>query len=193
MKLDVDHYFQDSLEEPKMDLRGPTRDPEGSLARPLGRQAPSWMPGGPLGAPSGQYYPPGVETLKKREFRSFADASWRKPTEKKKPSSAGRFRQGDHLPEGEIVAIVIIVVTGIIEIIINIIPNISTISIPSHLTIATCVVIHTIYPLYSVGVEYYFVVNTIEFCWRNIIVSRLFATHLSPLIMISFMSCEKLL
>src|ERR1041384_7314472 len=110
-----------------------------------------------------------------------------------KPSPAGRFRRGDHLPEGEIVAIIIIIiVTGIIEIIINIIPNISTIfiSIPSHLAIATCVVIRTICPLYSVGVDYYFVVNAIEFCWRNIIVSRLFVTHLSPLIMISFMSCE---
>src|SRR3954469_22939064 len=98
----------------------------------------------------------------------------------------------NHLPKGEIVAIVIIIVTGIIEIIINIIPNISTISIsiPSHLTIATCVVTRTIYPLYSVGVDYYFVVNAIEFCWRNIIVSRLFTTHISPLIMISFMSCE---
>ena len=109
-----------------------------------------------------------------------------------KPSPAGRFRRGDHLSEGEIVAIVIIMITGIIEIIINIIPNISTISIyiPSHLTIATCVVIRTIYPLYSVGVDYYFVVNVIEFCWINIIVSRSFATHLSPPIMISFMSCE---
>ena len=44
-------------------------------------------------------------------------------------SPAGRFRRGDHLPEGEIVAIVITIVTGIIEIIINIIPNTSTISI----------------------------------------------------------------
>ena len=109
-----------------------------------------------------------------------------------KPSPAGRFRRGDHLLEGEIAAIIIIIVTGIIEIIINIIPNISTISIsiPSHLTIATRVVIRTIYPLYSVGVDYYFVVNAIESCWRNIIVSRLFITYLSPLIMISFMSCE---
>src|SRR3954469_10191950 len=107
------------------------------------------------------------------------------------PSPAGRFRRGDHLPEGEIVAIIIIVM-GIIEIIIIIIPNISTISIyiPSHLTIATCVVICTIYPLYSVGVDYYFVVNAIEFCWRIIIVSRFFIIYLSPLIMISFMSCE---
>ena len=112
-----------------------------------------------------------------------------------KPSPGGRFRRGDHLPEGEIVAIIVIIVTGIIEIIINIIPNISTISIsiPSHLTIATCVVIRTIYPLYSVGVDYYFVVNAIEFCWRNIIVFRLFTTYLSPLIMISFISCEYLL
>src|ERR1041385_5297228 len=105
------------------------------------------------------------------------------------------LRRGDHLLEGEIIAIVIIIVTSIIKIIINIIPNISTIStsIPSHLTIATCVVIRTIYALYSVGVDYYFMVNATEFCWRNIIVSRLFGTHLAPLIMISFISCEYLL
>src|SRR4051812_2740409 len=109
-----------------------------------------------------------------------------------KPSPEGRFCRGEHLSEGEIVAIVITIITGIIEIIINIIPNISTISIsiPSHLSIATRVVIRTIYPLYSIGVDYYFVVNAIDFCWRNIIVSRLFTTYLSPLIMISFMSCE---
>jgi hypothetical protein len=122
----------------------------------------------------------------------YTAATVRKPNRGENPSPAGRFRRGDHLPEGEIVVIIIIIVTGIIEIIINIIPNISTISIyiQSHLTIATCVVIRTIYPLYSIGVDYYFVVNAIEFCWRNIIVSRLFITYLSPLIMISFMSCE---
>ena len=43
-----------------------------------------------------------------------------------KASPVGRFRRGDHLSEGEIVAIVIIIITDIIEIIINIIPNIST-------------------------------------------------------------------
>src|SRR3954464_3208317 len=175
-----------------MDLRGPTRDPEGSLAPPRARRAPSWPPGPTPGVPLWPILPPGVKTLNIEEFRSFSAASWRKPTEKKKPSPAGRFHRGDHLPEGEIVSIVINIVTGIIDIIINIIPNISTIStsIPSHLIIATCVVIRTIYPLYSVGVDYYFVVNAIEFCWRNIIVSRLFSTHLSPLIMISFVSCE---
>src|SRR3954462_8314216 len=109
-----------------------------------------------------------------------------------KGSPAGRFRRGDHLPEGEIIAIFITIVTGIIEIIINIIPNISTISttIQSHLTSSSCVVIRTIYPLYSTGVDYSFVVNDIEFYWRNTIISRLFIIYLSPLIMISFMSCE---
>src|SRR3954462_2480787 len=103
---------------PKRDLRGPTRQPEGSLAPPLGRaKHPPGCLVALLGAPSGLYYPPGVETLKLEEFQSFTVASWRKPTEKKKPSPTGRFRRGDHLSEGEIVAIV----TGIIEIIINII------------------------------------------------------------------------
>src|SRR4051812_35662284 len=108
-----------------------------------------------------------------------------------KGSPAGRFRRGDHLPEGEIIAIVITIVMGIIEIIINIIPNIRTISttIQSHLTSSSCVVICTIYPLYSTGVDYYFVLNAIEFYWRNNM-SRLFIIYLSPLIMISLMSCE---
>jgi len=60
----------------------------------------------------------------------------------------------------------------------------------SHLSIATRVVTCTTYPLYSIGVDYYLVVNAIEFCWRNIFMSRLFITYLSPVIMISFMSCE---
>jgi putative component of membrane protein insertase Oxa1/YidC/SpoIIIJ protein YidD len=105
---------------------------------------------------------------------------------------AGRFRRGELLPEGEIVLIVITIVTGIIEIIITIIIIISTISItiPSHLTIAIRVVTCTIHPLYSTGVDYSFVVNAIEFCWRIIVMIRLFTIYLSPLIMISFMSCE---
>jgi hypothetical protein len=105
---------------------------------------------------------------------------------------AGRFRRGEHLPEGEIIVIIIIIVTGIIEIIINIISIISTIPIfiPSHLTIATCVVTRTIHPLYFTGVDYSFVVNAIKFWWKIIVMTRLFTTYLSPLIMISFMSCE---
>src|SRR4051812_21455528 len=162
-----------------MEVRGPARHPPGCLVAPLG-------------ASFRLYNPPGVETLEREELRTFSAATERKPTEKKKASPAGRFRRGDHFLEGEIVSIVFIIITGIIEIIININPNISTISIsiPSHLTIATHFVIRTIYPLYSIGVDYYFLVNSIEFCWRNIIVSRLFAIHLSPLIMISFIFCE---
>ena len=59
----------------------------------------------------------------------------------------GRFRRGEHLPEGDIVAIVI---TSIIEIIINIILITSTVSIftLSHLIIATCVVTRTSHPLF---------------------------------------------
>src|ERR1041385_3510654 len=111
------------------------------------------------------------------EFRRRSVAETYK---EEKGSQAGRFRRGDHLPEGDIIAIVITIVTGIIEIIINIIPNISTISttIQYHLTSLSCVVIRTIYPLYSIGVDYYFVVNAIGFCWRNIIMSRLFIIYL---------------
>src|ERR1044072_4848258 len=172
-------FMPDDWESPKEEVRGPTRQPEGCLVAPLG-------------APFHLFNPPGVETPKKRVASAFRRRHGAETYRGEKPSPVGRFRREDHLPEGEIVLIIIIVVAGIIEIIINIIPNISTISIyiPSHLTIATCVVIRTIYPLYSVGVDYYFVVNAIEFCWRNIIVSRFFITYLSPLIMISFMSCE---
>ena len=50
-----------------------------------------------------------------------------------KPSPAGRFRLGDHFPEGEIVPIIIAIITGIIEIIINIIPTSAPSPSPSHL------------------------------------------------------------
>src|SRR3954468_9319170 len=150
MKYDVYHYSGQSPEEAKGGSKGSHQGSRRVPLTPLGRTGD---PPGPLvplqGLPFGLYYPLGVETLKIKEFRSFAATSWRKPTEKKKPSPAGRFRLGDHLPEGEIVVIIIVIVTGIIEIIVNIIPKISTISIsiPSHLTIATSVVIRTIYPL----------------------------------------------
>src|SRR3954470_24328395 len=177
-----------------MEMRGPTRQPEGCLARPPLLAAPGTLLGAwwPPSVPPFAYKTPWGRNPKRRVLSVFLRRHGAETYRREKPSPAGRFRRGDHLPEGEIIAIIIIIVTGIIVIIINIIPNISTISIyiPSHLTIATCVVIRTIYPLYSIGVDYYFVVNAIEFCWRNIIVSRLFITYLSPLIMISFMSCE---
>src|SRR3954466_7254898 len=186
--------MSDDWESPKMEVRGPTRQPEGCMARPPSwpRQAPSWMPGGPPRCPLSPIQPPWGRNPKNKVLSAFLRRHGAETYRREKPSPAGRFRRGDHLPEGEIIAIVVVIVTGIIEIIINIIPNISTISIsiPSHLTIATLVVIRTTYPLYSVGVDYYFVVNAIEFCWRIIIVPRLFIIYLSPLIMISFMSCE---
>src|ERR1041385_3226490 len=155
------------------------------------------MPGGLPRCPLSPIRPPWGRNPKERRVSVFRRRHGAETYREEKPSPVGRFRRGDHLPEGEIIAIIIIIiiVTGIIEIIINIIPNISTISISiqSHLTIATCVVIRTIYPLYSIGVDYYFVVNAMEFCWRNIIVFRLFIIYLFPLIMISFMSCEYLL
>src|SRR4051812_24576220 len=175
---------------PKEEVRGPTRQPEGCLAPPPLLAAPStlldawWPPRCPLSP----IRPPWGENPKTRIVSVFRRRHGAETYRGEKPSPAGRFRRGDHLPKGEIIDVIIIIVTGIIEIIIKI--STISISIPSHLTIATCVVIRTIYPLYSVGVDYYFVVNAIEFCWRNIIVSRLFTTHLSPLIMISFMSCE---
>src|ERR1041385_6330855 len=123
---------------------------------PQGAQAATWCgptpgrarrapgpPGATPGSPAGLYTPRDPKTLKKREFPDSRRRSVAETYREEKPSLAGRFRRGDHLPEGEIVAIVITIITGIIEIIINIIPIISTIyiSIQSHLTIATRVVI----------------------------------------------------
>src|SRR4051812_32126775 len=105
MKLDVDHYFEDSLEETK---DGPEGTHQGSrrvpgAAPPRACQAPSWLHGGPPRCPLWPILPPWGKIPKKRRVRSFAAASWRKSTEKKKPSPEGRFRRGDYLPEGEIV------------------------------------------------------------------------------------------
>ena len=85
MKFTVVNILENHWRSQKVDLRGPTRDPEGSLARPpLGRAR---RPPGTLvphqGLPSGLYYPAGVKTQKEEELRSFAVALWRKPTEKK--------------------------------------------------------------------------------------------------------------
>src|ERR1041385_7515051 len=116
---------------------------------PQGVQAATWhgptsgragRAPGPPGAlpapPSGLYTPRRPKTLKERSFLEFRRRSVAETYREEKPSLAGRFRRGDHPPEGEIAVIIITIVTGIIEIIINIIPVISTIStsIQSHLT-----------------------------------------------------------
>src|ERR1041385_5745982 len=161
----------------------------GTRGGPQGAQAATWRgpapgragraPGAlgpPQAPPSGLYTLHHPETLKRGVFTEFCRRSVEETYREEKGSPAGRFRRGDHLPEGEIITIVITIVTGIIDIIIDIIPNISTIFIfiQSHLTIATSILTLTVYPLYSTGVDYYFVVNAIEFCWGNIIMSRLF-------------------
>src|ERR1041385_3876786 len=131
------------------------------------------MPGGPPRYPLWPILPPWGKNPRTRGVSEFRHRLVAETYREEKAISSGQIPPGRSPLEGEIIVIVIIIVTGIIDIIINI----STIStfIPSHLTIATCVVIRTIYPLYSVGVDYYFVVNAIEFCWRNIIMSRLFS------------------
>src|SRR3954471_2872100 len=107
MKFDMKHFYEDSLEFTKYGHEGThqeTRRVPGAPPLVRARHPPGCLVA-LLGAPSGLYYPPGIETLKKEEFRSFTAASWRKPTEKKNPSPASRFHRGDHLPEGEIIAI----------------------------------------------------------------------------------------
>src|ERR1041385_9109769 len=98
--------------------RGPTPGRAGRAPGPLG----------PLPAPPfGLYIAHVPKTLKKREFPELHRRFVAKTYREENTSPAGRFRRGEHLPEGEVVTIVITLVTGIIEIIINIIPNISTI------------------------------------------------------------------
>src|SRR3954462_15028101 len=142
-------FMRIDWESPKEEVRGPTRQPEGCLARPPSWQghAPSWVSGGPPRCPLSPINPPWGRNPKRRVLSAFLRRHGAATYRREKPSPAGRFRRGDHLPEGDIIAVIIIIVTGIIEIIINIIPTISSISIyiPSHLTIATCIVIRTIH------------------------------------------------
>ena len=176
-----------------MDQRGATRGQAPPWrAPPRARREASWLPGPTPGAPLWPILPPQGRNPKIRGVLEFRRRLVAETYREEKASPAGRFRRGEHLSEGEIVAIVITIITGIIDIIINIILTTSTISIsiPSHLTIATCVVTRTIHPLYFTGVDYSFVVNAIKFWWKIIVMTRLFTIYLSPLIMISFMSCE---
>src|SRR4051812_32958745 len=90
--------------------------------RPLGAP-PLGRTGGPPGVlaplpvpPSGLYLPPGVKTLKQGDFTEFRRRSVAETYREEKPSLAGRFRRGEHLPEEEIIAIIITIVTGIIKI-----------------------------------------------------------------------------
>ena len=161
-------------------------------APPRARRVASWLLGPTPGPPLWPILPPRGRNTKKGGVSEFCRRLMAETYREEKASPAGRFCRGDHLLEGEIVAIVITIITGIIKIKIIIIISSSTISISikSHLTIATCVVTRTIHPLYFTSVDYSFVVNAIKFLWKIIVMTRLFTTYLSPLIMISFMSCE---
>src|SRR3954469_24851424 len=70
---------------PRMEERGPTRQPEGCLTRPPPGRArhPSGCLVSPLGAPFRLYNPPGVETLERESFRHSSAATERKPTKEK--------------------------------------------------------------------------------------------------------------
>ena len=117
----------------------------------------------------------------------FRHRSEAEATREKRDLSGGQI-----LPGKEIVIIAITIIMNIIEIIITIFLNTSTISIsiPSHLTVTICVVLCTIHPLYFTDVDYYFLVDAIKFFWRIIVMIRLFTIYSSPLIMISFMSFD---
>ena len=105
--------------------------PRSPLARPppRARREAAWTPGATPGSPLWHIYPSSPKTLKIEEFTEFRRRSMVETYGEEKPSPASRFRRAEHLPEGEIVSIVITIVTSIIEIIIAIILIISTRSI----------------------------------------------------------------
>src|SRR3954469_1281810 len=98
--------MSDDWDSPKEEVRGPTRQPEGCLARPPPGRArhPPGCPVAPLGAPFRLYNTPGVETLKGESFRRSSAAMERKPTEEKshlrRADSAGEItsRKGRSSP-----------------------------------------------------------------------------------------------
>src|SRR3954469_12599114 len=99
MKFDVDNYFEESVGRPKIDQRGPNRDPEGSLARPpRARQAPSWMPGGPPRCPLWPILPPGVKTLKIGGVSEFRRRLVAKTYREEKAISSGQIPLGRSPP-----------------------------------------------------------------------------------------------
>src|SRR3954467_7474703 len=95
-----------------MEVRGPTRQPEWCLAQPPSwpRQAPSWMPGGPPRCSLSPIRPPCGENPKYRRVSVFRCHHGVETYRGETPSPAGRFRRGDHLPEGDIISIIIIII-----------------------------------------------------------------------------------
>src|SRR3954463_2123983 len=81
---------------PRMEVRGPTRQPEGCLARAPSWpcQAPSWMLGGPPGCHLSPIRRLGVKTLDMEEFSCFTAATGKKPTEEK-----SHLRRADYTGE----------------------------------------------------------------------------------------------
>ena len=91
---------------PKMEVRGPTRQPEGCLARPPSwpRHAPSWMPGGPPWCPLSPIRPPWGRNPGYRRISVFRRPMGRKPTEDKshlrRADSAGEITLLELCPRG---------------------------------------------------------------------------------------------
>ena len=99
--------MKNDWESPKEEVRGPTRQPEGCLARPPPPGHARHPPGclvAPLGAPFRLFNPPGVETPKQELLPRFAAATGCKPTEEKshlrRADSAGEItsREGRSSP-----------------------------------------------------------------------------------------------
>jgi hypothetical protein len=105
------------------------RPPLGRARRPPGEGVPPPEP------PFGLYHHRDLKTPEQEEFPEFRRRPEVETTREEKTFPAGRFRRGELLPEGDIVIIAITIATSIIEIIITIIPIISTTSILIHLTL----------------------------------------------------------
>src|ERR1041385_2289822 len=105
-------FQKDHEDTQKSDQRGPQGAQAATWRGPHpGRAGRAPRPLGPLPAPpSGLYTLRRPKTLRGGSFTEFRRRSVTETYREEKPSLAGRFRRGDHLPEGEIIAIV----TGII-------------------------------------------------------------------------------
>src|SRR3954469_3652179 len=104
-------FMQDDWESAKEEVRGRTRQPKGCLARPPLLAAPgtlldAWWP---PSVPPLAYKTPWSRNFKYKRVSVFRRRHGAETYRGEKPSPAGRFFRGDHLPEGEIVAIISII------------------------------------------------------------------------------------
>ena len=84
--------------EPEGGHQVPRRPPGAAPPRP--RRVAAWTPGATPGSPLWPIYPSSSENPREREFTEFRRRSVAETYREEKTFPAGRFRRGEHLPEG---------------------------------------------------------------------------------------------